>query len=51
MPPKVHHAEPRGAGNRTDLAFRVRLLRLFEDPVQVDGAAAPEGREGVGQER
>jgi len=48
--PKVHHSEPRGASNGTDLPFRVRLFRLFEDPVEVDRAAAPDGREGVGEE-
>ena len=49
-PPKVHDPEPRGAGKGTDLPFRIRLLPLLEDPVQVDCAAAPARRERVGEE-
>jgi len=49
-PPEVHHPEPRGAGKGTNLPFRIRLLRLLEDPVQVDCAAAPARRERVGEE-
>ncbi len=49
-PPKFHHPKPRGAGDGADLPFRVRLLHLFEDPVQVDRTVAPARRERVGEE-
>ncbi len=49
-PPEVHHLESRGAGKGTDVPLRIRLLRLFENPVEVDRAAGADGRERVGEE-
>jgi len=48
MTSKVHHPESGGMGDGADSPLGVRRFRLFEDSVQVDRAAAPASRQGVG---
>jgi len=48
MTSKVHHPESLGMGDGADSPLGVRRFRLFEDSVQVDRAAAPASRQGVG---